>query len=111
YCGLGTWSAPVTVKVSNHQPAAHSESASVVRNSSVKIPVLANDTDPDEDPIQLAVDTIIVAPVHGTAVKNDDGTITYVSPAGWTGTDSFRYRIVDSYGAVDSAVVTVTVHK
>ena len=114
YCGNETWSSPVTMNVANRDPVASSDVATVARGSSVVVPVLANDIDPDGDPIHLAFNAIIVPPTNGAAVKNADGTILYSPNPGFpigpsSGTDTFRYRIVDSYGGMYSAIVTVTV--
>ncbi|AQT69425.1 PA14 domain protein [Anaerohalosphaera lusitana] len=35
-------------------------------------------------------------PAHGTAVVNDNGTITYMPDAGYYGSDSFTYKVKDS---------------
>ncbi|MEV7974382.1 Ig-like domain-containing protein [Cellulomonas sp. NPDC089187] len=48
-------------------------------------------------------------PSHGTAVLNEDGTVTYTPAAGFSGTDTFTVTVVDSLGQVATATVTVTV--
>src|SRR5207249_4848172 len=67
--------------------------------------VLANDSDPDGDPLTI---TGASAPAHGTAVASATN-ITYTPAAGFLGTDSFTYSISDGRGGVASARVTVNV--
>lgn len=50
-------------------------------------------------------------PAHGGVIINADGTITYTPTAGYTGTDSFTYRLRDPNGILsDPITVTVTVY-
>jgi hypothetical protein len=58
--------------------------------------VLANDTDPDGDPLRL--ESITAQPAFGTAVANPDGTITYAPVGDVTGSDHLRYVVVDALG-------------
>ena len=57
--------------------------------------MLGNDTDPDGDALTVQT-TPVVAPAHGSLTLNSDGTFTYTPDAGWNGTDTFTYRIVDA---------------
>lgn len=75
-------------------------------DASVSINVLANDSDPEGDP--LAVGEIVTPPSAGTAVINGDGTVVYSPSNAVAGTDRFRYRVVDGTGASTTALVTVT---
>jgi Big-like domain-containing protein len=105
-----TASATVTVTVSaapNRAPDAVNDAATTQRNTPVAIPVLANDTDPDGDPLAV---TGASDPPHGTAAVNQNGTITYTPDAGYTGGDSFTYSISDGRGGTDTATVSVTVN-
>ena len=90
----------------NHNPNAVNDSATVDEDSSVKINVLANDSDQDWDPISIAN---IAAPGHGTAVLSADKKIIYTPSTNWNGTDTFKYTITDGHGGSDTATVTVTV--
>lgn len=72
----------------------------------VIIPVLANDTDPDFDPLTV---TGATDGANGTTTVNGDGTVTYTPNAGFSGTDTFDYSISDGNGGTDTATVTVTV--
>jgi VCBS repeat-containing protein len=65
--------------------------------------VLANDTDPENDPLTAIKAT---DPTNGTLTLNSDGSFTYKPRAGFSGTDSFTYKAND--GTNDSNVATVT---
>jgi VCBS repeat-containing protein len=65
--------------------------------------VLANDSDPNGDPLSAL---LVSGPQHGTLTLNADGSLTYVPVANWHGIDSFTYRASD--GALSSNPVTVT---
>ncbi len=69
--------------------------------------VLANDSDPDGDPINL--DGIVQQPSNGTISINADGTISYGPEFQFFGNDEFVYRITDSFGNTDTATVSVWV--
>ncbi|MCP5404790.1 MAG: tandem-95 repeat protein [Pseudomonadaceae bacterium] len=101
-----TDTATVSVTVTNTPPDAVNDTASTAFNTPVVISVLANDSDAES---AVALDGIVTGPAHGVAVVNPDGTITYTPNAGFTGTDTFTYRIDDACGATDVATVTVTV--
>jgi hypothetical protein len=89
----------------NHFPIAQNDSASVNDGASITIPVLANDSDPDGDPLTL---TAVTAAQHGIATIAA-GAIAYTPAAGFVGTDTFRYTISDGKGGSANATVTVAV--
>src|SRR5205814_8269695 len=74
-------------------------------NTPLIIPVLANDTDADND--TLTVSQVTQGP-HGSVVINIDGTVTYTPNANYNGADSFTYTITDGKGGSGGATVTVT---
>ncbi len=102
---LFDWSIrPSGVAPCNRPPIALDDGASVAGGQTLHgASVLANDSDPDGDPI-TAVDPS--APAHGSLGLNADGTFTYQPQAGFKGTDSFTYRASD--GTAQSAPATVT---
>lgn len=51
------------------------------------------------------------APSNGTAIINEDDTITYTPDAGFSGTDVFVYRGINDGGKTDTAIVTVSVNQ
>ncbi len=105
----GIASASVTVTVTaqpNRAPAARDDSASTPAGQPVTIDVLANDSDPDGD----ALDVIAMTqPAHGSVSQGDGGKLTYTPDAGFEGTDRFSYTISDGQGGSASAQVTITV--
>ncbi len=69
--------------------------------------VLANDNDPDGDPMTA----ILVQEVaSGTLSLSPDGGFTYSPGAEWSGTDSFVYLASDGLGESLPATVTITVN-
>ncbi len=90
----------------DHPPIAVNASAWTPPGTAVSIPVLANDSDPDGDPITLLSAT---QGQHGKVVVNAKGTVTYTPAAGFTGTDSFSYTIGDGLGGIATTSVTVKV--
>ncbi|MBC7221389.1 tandem-95 repeat protein [Candidatus Bipolaricaulota bacterium] len=96
----------ITVTCVNDAPVANDDEASVLEDSSVAIPVLGNDYDPDGDPLSVS---IVSGPTHGRATVNPDGTITYTPNPDFCGTDSFTYKACDPAGACDTATVTIHV--
>jgi hypothetical protein len=93
----------------NRPPVAVNDTATTRRNTPVTINVLANDSDPDGDPIALTDDPIILPPAHGSALPVDASRIVYTPNEGYVGPDQFTYEIIDSRGAAAHAVVTITV--
>jgi uncharacterized delta-60 repeat protein len=107
----GTSTASVNVTVSpqpggNRPPVAVNDVAVTGFNAPVVVAVLANDSDPDGNPLTVAIAT---APANGTAVANPNGTVTYTPNAGFIGTNTFTYSISDGQGGVATASVNVTV--
>ncbi len=86
----------IIVQVTGLPPIAVNDSTHTDPGVPVTIPVLVNDTTRDEDPLTLCA--IVTQPGHGGAVLNTDGTVTYTPAPGYTGVDSFEYRICDPEG-------------
>ena len=87
-------------------PVAVADSAATSPGTAVKIDLLANDQAPQGQQISVAS---VTTPQHGTAVNNGDGTATYTSSGGFTGTDTFNYTIEDKTGQQSTATVRVRV--
>ena len=98
-----TATANVTVNPVNDAPVAVNDSAVTTENNAVTIDVLSNDSDIDGD--ALAV-TGIEDPANGSAIINNDGTISYTPNAGFSGTDMFSYIVSDG---AESKTASVTV--
>ena len=98
--------ASITVNPINDAPDAVGDKATTPTNMPRIITVLANDTDPENDPLTVAA---VGAPANGTATLNLDNTVTYAPNLSFTGVDVFTYTIGDPGGLTDTAGVTVTV--
>ncbi|MCE8018114.1 tandem-95 repeat protein [Halomonas sp. MCCC 1A17488] len=90
----------------NHPPVANDDNATTSENAAVEIAVLANDSDPDGDPLTVGSFT---QPTHGTVTLNPSGTLTYSPNQGFIGSDSFTYRASDGSLQSGSATVIVSV--
>ncbi|MCE5326265.1 MAG: tandem-95 repeat protein, partial [Planctomycetaceae bacterium] len=104
--GTGPAQSARTGVTANANPVAANDAVSAISGTPVTVNVLANDSDPDGDPLTVTANT---AAAHGTVVKNSNGTFTYTSAAGYIGADSFGYSISDGKGGTASALVNVTV--
>jgi hypothetical protein len=88
----------------NHPPVANPDPTSTWQDTPVTISVLANDTDPDGDPLTIQS---VTDPPHGSTVNNGN-SVTYTPDSGYTGSDSFTYAVSDDKGAM--AIGTVTIY-
>ena len=91
-------------KVANSAPTATGDSYTVAEDGTLTpaTGVLANDSDPDGNPLTAA---LVAGPSHGTLTLNVNGTFTYNPSANYNGPDSFTYKAND--GSLDSNVATV----
>nr|WP_121271456.1 Ig-like domain-containing protein [Pedobacter schmidteae] len=101
--------AKVTLTVVPTKPVAIDDAAETQWNTEVKIPLLGNDKT-DGAAFDKGTVEITAQPKHGTIKVNPDGTVTYLPNSGYTGTDTFKYRVKDEYGNwTDVATVTLNV--
>ena len=91
----------------NQPPVAGNDSGMVAEDGAVDIAVLGNDSDPDEDPLEV---TGVSNPPNGSASINPDNTIHYEPDGNFNGADSFSYTLSDGNGGTDTANVSVTVN-
>ena len=91
----------------NRPPIARPDVARTVAGRAIDIPVLANDSDPDGDAIQL--ESIAAQPAFGVATTQPDGSVRYEPGPAQSGSDRLRYTIVDANGerAVGEVVIGV----
>lgn len=68
--------------------------------------VLANDSDPDGDPLSSF---LVDSPANGTLSLGTDGSFTYEPTLGFTGVDTFTYHNSDGMDPSNIAQVTITV--
>jgi hypothetical protein len=101
----------VIVTAPNQPPQAHNDSATVEKNKSVVINVLANDRDSDGS-INKTTLLIVAGPRHGTLkVDSKTGVVTYTPAKNYTGLDSFTYQVKDNFGVFSNiATVNLTVN-
>ncbi len=109
-----TASFAVAVTNVDDAPVANND-AYEVRGGTLTIPlsrsVLANDADPDGDP--LGAPTLVAAPTNGTVTLNADGTFTYTAaslPASGTATTTFTYQVSANGQPSNVATVTLTLY-
>jgi ELWxxDGT repeat protein/VCBS repeat-containing protein len=105
-----TQNVPVTISVTNSAPVALNDTYNLAINGTLDINVgnglLANDDDPDNDPMTVQLGTNVQ---HGTLTLNADGSFTYTPTAGYTGTDSFTYVAKDATHTSTTATATITI--
>ncbi|MEA2387495.1 MAG: hypothetical protein QOG41_268, partial [Thermoleophilaceae bacterium] len=98
----------------NRAPAAADDAVTTAKKTGVSVPVLANDSDPDSDPLTVA--TVTTTGTKGTvtiasdrrSVRYDPGSAFASLGTGETAADTFTYAISDGRGGSASAKVTVT---
>jgi hypothetical protein len=114
----------------NTSPIAGTDSYSASGNIPISLNVaggvMANDFDPDTGDktgvtvteVQGSAANVGVATnttqagrggVKGSVTLFDDGHFTYEPPPGFTGDDTFTYKITDAKGATDTTTVTITI--
>lgn len=97
----------------NHAPVAQADTATMTSNGIANINVLANDSDPDLDPLtpRVVVQPHVITGIGlnngGVVTVNADNTLRYDAPPSGIGTVEFTYVAND--GSLDSNEVTVTI--
>lgn len=92
--------------VTNQPPVAADDSLATPPDTPVSVPVLANDVDPEGQPLTV---TGVTQPPSGTVTFLPGGTVLYTPVDGFSGTETFTYTISDGQGGTDTATITVTV--
>jgi hypothetical protein len=90
----------------NSAPRPLDDSTSLTEGSAVAIPVLANDFDPDGDPMIVAR---VWGAQKGSVSINPDNTVMYAPAPGAIGVDTFQYRVKDNRGHAKTATVAVAI--
>ena len=113
--GSATASVSVTVAAapSGNQPPVSVSDAIVVAEGAVATvlasgatSVLANDTDPDGNPL---VAVLVTGPANGALTLSGNGTFTYIHNGSETVSDSFAYRASDGLALGNIVTVSITV--
>jgi Bacterial Ig domain/Cep192 domain 4 len=87
----------------NNPPFAADDSYTGFEDTAVNQNVLANDSDPDGDPLTAM---LVSLPVNGNLTLNPNGAFVYTPNPNFHGVDSFTYQASD--GTLVSNVATVT---
>ncbi|WP_418606881.1 Ig-like domain-containing protein [Georgenia sp. SUBG003] len=108
-------SAPVRIGVvpppqSNRSPDAQDDVIEVRPGREITVDVLANDTDPDGDPLYLPTGDLGVPfdPVEGVDISVENGMLKILSPEETT-TFTVAYRATDNRGGQDTGLLEVRV--
>lgn len=100
----------IDVRRPNQPPTAQDDAYTTPRNSELQVDaaqgLLRNDRDPDGDALRAE---LALAPAHGSVTIAADGAFRYLPTAGFSGSDSFRYRVVDASGLAATARATISV--
>ena len=92
----------------NNDPVAVDDFATTDEGTPVTIDVLANDSDPDGDPLTVSDHDSSTA-WRGTVDCATTGPCTYTPPAAFSGTDTFTYTASDGRTGTCTATVTIEV--
>jgi Bacterial Ig domain/MBG domain (YGX type)/Putative Ig domain len=105
YSNLGIFTLPISpAGFTNLAPTVVNDSATTLEDTQVTIPVLVNDSDPDNNPLTITTAT----PTNGTV--NIVGTnLVFLPATNFNGTATIGYTVSDGQGGTSSALVTITV--
>ncbi|MBK1658540.1 Ig-like domain-containing protein [Paracraurococcus ruber] len=108
--GYVTVEGTILVKVGNALPVAAADGPFQARSGQpLRLEagqLLANDSDADGDALRIAD---ITPPGGGTVSMQPDGSLLYRAAAGFTGADSFTYRVTDGTAVSGFATVAILV--
>ena len=93
-------------KEGNSIPEAFDDARGTEYETPVIIDVLTNDLGLEDGGLNI---TIEANPALGSTTVNGDNTITYTPANGYSGIETFQYRITDAEGDFDTAYVQITV--
>ncbi len=101
---------PTTLSsVPNRPPVGVDDAFEVAENTTLDVAapgLVANDSDPDTDPISVAR---ITATSNGEIIAKQVGSFLYTPDPGFSGVDSFRYAVEDDHGTSTGLVVDVVI--
>jgi Tol biopolymer transport system component len=90
----------------NRPPSTVDDAGTTAEDTALTLDVLANDADPDGDPLGVVA---VTQGAHGAVADNGNGTVTYTPAVNFGGSDTFQYTAADGRGGTDTASVAVTV--
>jgi len=113
------------ITAGNDKPIAQNDTASTEVGTNVSSTVLANDSDPDGNPLTVSAASVTlgtptqvsgvdangnVVANAGSLTLNSNGTYTFVPAPGFTGyVNPVSYTVSDGNGGTDTATLTITV--
>ncbi|XOV79108.1 MAG: Ig-like domain-containing protein [Aestuariibacter sp.] len=103
--GIATAFIHITLSA-NSEPTANNDTFSVAVNQSTTLTPLANDSDPDSDPLTITAASV-TSGVGSVSIDSGDTSLTYSSSS--TGSATISYTISDGNGGTDTGLITVTV--
>uniref|UniRef100_UPI003F6BC395 cadherin-like domain-containing protein n=1 Tax=Roseicyclus sp. TaxID=1914329 RepID=UPI003F6BC395 len=104
--GEDTGTATVNVGAVNDAPIAENDTATTDEDTPVTIDVLANDNDPDGDPLTIIAASVPAAQGAVAVVANE---LVFTPATDFTGTATISYTVSDGNGLTDTATVAVEV--
>ncbi len=102
---------PPAAAIANRPPTVRDEALNTLQDTAMTANVLANDSDPDGDPLTIANAGTFASAMAGIVALNADGSFTYAPPSGYWGIDSFGYDVSDGQGNMASGVASIDVAK
>jgi len=96
----------ITVNPPNRAPVAVADNFTLDQRTRLIGNVVANDRDPDGDPIHVA---LVRGPVGGTVQLNSNGAFVYTPTGDFYGADSFTYVVDDGKVVGNTVTVTLTI--
>jgi len=100
----------IEVRPPNVGPVAVDDSYIAQKDTVMNVPTVSGLFVNDHDDVSFSLDSFDAASAEGGVVAvNPDGSFSYTPPAGYVGTDTFTYTIIDGMGLTDTATVTIDV--
>jgi hypothetical protein len=87
----------ITITPVNKRPVANAQGVTTPENVAEAITLTGNDSDPLPGETQALTFAITSQPLHGTLTgfNMTTGAVTYTPDAGYVGSDSFNFRVID----------------
>ncbi len=100
-CNVVTDDVSIFITAPSNFIEAENDTTRTDPNTLINIDVLKNDKIAEGNSLKLCSNSINIKPTHGTAIINNDGTISYKPAIGYLGIDSFNYNICNKINSED----------